>query len=146
LLDSDQDGIVDEKDQCPLIPGSSTNAGCPEGVGKTEASYRLFFESNEASLNNRQRQLLNTLAGVLAQQPSAYLLIKGHADEQGNDDDNRQLSLRRARACYDYLLRQGAHPQQMHYDGYGEAYPLTINQNQAGRQLNRRVELELQLQ
>ncbi|MCB0597027.1 MAG: OmpA family protein [Lewinellaceae bacterium] len=146
LLDSDQDGIDDLRDQCPLIPGNSANFGCPEAVGETEGNYRLFFENNSAQLNDQQRQLLNSLAVVLIRQPSTSLMIKGHADEQGAEEENQQLSLRRARACYDYILQRGARPQQLHYDGYGEAYPLLANRSGAGRYLNRRVELELQLQ
>ena len=146
LLDSDQDGIADERDQCPLIPGSSTNYGCPEVVGETETNYRLFFETNSARLNNQQGLLLNSLAAVLIRLPSASLLIKGHADEQGTATDNQELSLHRARICYEYLLQRGVLPRQMHYDGYGEAYPLAPDDSEAAHRLNRRVELELQLQ
>ncbi|MCB0587134.1 MAG: OmpA family protein [Phaeodactylibacter sp.] len=146
LLDSDQDGIENERDQCPQIPGSSTNFGCPEAIGQTETSYRLFFETNSASLDGQQQQLLNSLAAALSRQPAASLLIKGHADEQGTEESDRQLSMQRARACYEYLLKRGALPQQMHYDGFGAVYPLNTDNSEASRYLNRRVELELQLQ
>ena len=146
LLDSDQDGIEDDRDQCPLVPGSSANAGCPEVVGNTEASYRLLFEPYDTGLEEQHRQLLNALAAALARQPSAFLLIKGHADEQDTPDGNQQLSLLRARACYQYLLQRGATSRQMHFDGYGDNYLLAPADSGAGRHLNRRVELELQLQ
>ncbi|MCB9348599.1 MAG: OmpA family protein [Lewinellaceae bacterium] len=146
LLDSDQDGIADERDQCPLIPGSSTNYGCPEAAGETETDYRLFFEANSTRLTDQQGLLLNSLAAALARQPSASLLIKGHADEQGGTAANQQLSLLRARICYEYLLQHGVLPRQIHYEGFGDAYPLAAHDNEAARHLNRRVELELQLQ
>ncbi len=146
LLDSDQDGIDDERDQCPLTAGSSANFGCPEAVGETEASYRLFFAPQSTRLDDSKKILLNALATALSRQPSVILMINGHADEQGPAEANRQLSLRRARACYDYLLQQGARPGQMHYQGHGDTYPLAPHTGETGRQLNRRVELELQLQ
>lgn len=71
--------------------------------------------------------------------------IRGHTDAKGSDDYNQGLSERRARSVVDALRQRGV-GQQASARGYGESQPVAPNElrgqdNPAGRQLNRRVEI-----
>ena len=67
--------------------------------------------------------------------------IEGHTDAQGPDDKNKDLSQRRAEAVTGFLASSGVDPSRMLARGYGKDYPVAGNETQAGRQLNRRVQV-----
>jgi OOP family OmpA-OmpF porin len=69
--------------------------------------------------------------------------ITGHTDSIGAAEYNQQLSLRRAQAVRDYLVKLGGNPGIMEVAGMGEANPIADNKTAAGRSQNRRVEVEV---
>jgi OOP family OmpA-OmpF porin len=69
--------------------------------------------------------------------------ITGHTDSTGAPQYNQQLSLRRAQAVRDYLVKLGGNPGIMEVAGMGEANPIADNKTAAGRAQNRRVEVEV---
>ena len=75
--------------------------------------------------------------------PDYQLIISGHTDDVGTEENNLKLSTRRAEACYNYLKKKGMAVARLSYKGYGESQPIAENDNPTGRQLNRRVEFEL---
>ncbi len=68
-------------------------------------------------------------------------MIEGHTDSVGSDDYNQELSERRAAAVQTALLERGVGSGQITALGKGEALPVAGNDNAAGRQQNRRVEM-----
>ncbi len=77
-------------------------------------------------------------------QYSEYSLnIAGHTDSQGDAKLNLDLSERRAKRCYDYLVSKGIAAGRMASAGFGETKPVGDNKTAAGREQNRRVEFEL---
>ena len=89
------------------------------------------------------RAELDRLAALLMQNPNLQIEIAGHTDSQGNDDYNMELSLKRARAVYSYLISKNIDPLRLTYKGYGETKPVDTNDTPEGRANNRRTEFKI---
>lgn len=103
----------------------------------------IFFELNSASLTEESKTELLKIARFLAENPGVKIKIAGHTDDLGSDDYNLQLSERRARAVYDFLINQGINPDFLTYMGYGETKPLEENIDERSRSMNRRIEFSI---
>jgi outer membrane protein OmpA-like peptidoglycan-associated protein len=113
-----------------------------EGIQVTFDSGLLFdFDSDrirpEAAKNFQE------LARSLNKFGNSNLLIVGHTDNQGDDAYNQALSQRRANAASAYLQSQGVPASRISTSGRGEAEPVATNDTEAGKQLNRRVEVAI---
>jgi len=71
-------------------------------------------------------------------------VIKGHTDSTHTQEYNAELSLRRALSVAEWLIEQGLDAKQLETKAYGESRPAADNKTEAGRALNRRVEILLQ--
>ncbi len=113
----------------------------PEG-GATVA-YLIKFEFNSARIDPSFHGHLDKLAGAL-QMPNAQdkvLRIMGHTDSVGSAEYNERLSIARAEAVRDYLVRSHGIPaHRLAVLGFGEAQPLA--ERAATDPLNRRVEFK----
>lgn len=70
-----------------------------------------------------------------------HLLLVGHTDDTGSSQLNASLSERRARAVAAFLRQKGVPEGQIYYQGAGETLPIADNHSEAGRAVNRRVEI-----
>ncbi len=86
---------------------------------------------------------LGKLAEVLIRYPRTVMHIIGHTDSTGAAAYNQRLSEQRADAVRDHLLAHGVPSQRIRTEGRGETQPRDSNATEAGRQLNRRVEIYL---
>lgn len=148
--DSDGDGIIDSDDNCPDQPGLISSKGCPELNEEDRrilnlATRAVQFETGRATLKDESNQVLDQIKGIMERYPAYKLKISGFTDNVGDEETNLVLSKERAKACYTYLVSSGANPEDITFDGYGEASPITSNRTAQGRRLNRRVEFELTL-
>lgn len=148
--DRDNDGTPNDRDRCPDEFGPPENKGCPEVEAEVErllefATQAVQFETGSARLKLESEAVLDDIAEIMGRYPAYSLIISGHTDNVGNDDNNQVLSENRARACKDYLVEQGISTARMSYVGYGETRPKRPNDTAAGRRLNRRVEFDLRL-
>ena len=75
--------------------------------------------------------------------PALRIEIEGHTDNQGTDEYNLELSMKRAQAVYNYLLEHGISADRLTYKGYGESKPVSPNDTEEGRALNRRTEIRI---
>jgi outer membrane protein OmpA-like peptidoglycan-associated protein len=146
--DTDGDGIYDNEDRCPDRPGVAALRGCPEikkeDKAKLERAIKLVqFESGKSTLLQRSYAILDEVVSVMNQYPEYSLNIAGHTDSQGDDKLNQDLSERRAKACFDYLVSKGIAAGRMAHAGYGETQPVGDNKTAAGREQNRRVVFDL---
>jgi outer membrane protein OmpA-like peptidoglycan-associated protein len=103
----------------------------------------VVFDTGSATLRAGAYRTLQQLATVLRQHPERRLRVEGFTDSQGSEEYNRALSERRATAVRDALVGLGVAPDRVEVRGFGEAFPVASNENAAGRQLNRRVEILL---
>lgn len=68
-------------------------------------------------------------------------LIVGHTDDVGDSGKNAVLSEQRAKSIAQILQNSGIPIANIYYQGAGETLPIADNSTDAGRQLNRRVEV-----
>lgn len=142
--DRDNDGILDEADKCPDQAGTAANKGCPEIKVEDkkvllEAMY-LEFETGSAVISKQGTAVLDKVYDVMVKYPAYHMSIVGHTDSQGTPASNMTLSERRAKQCYDYLLKKGAKAEAMAHAGAGDTNPIADNKTAEGRKRNRRVE------
>jgi outer membrane protein OmpA-like peptidoglycan-associated protein len=101
----------------------------------------VLFDTGQYSLKPGAREKLAKVAGILIAYPSLNIEVGGYTDNVGGDDMNQTLSENRAGAVRDYLVQQGVGAPSVSAKGYGNSLPVASNDNSAGRQENRRVEL-----
>lgn len=86
---------------------------------------------------------IDRIAQVLVKYPQTTIVVEGHTDSTGSEAYNQGLSERRAWSVQRLLTERGVHPSRISAIGYGESRPVASNDNPAGRQLNRRVEIRV---
>jgi outer membrane protein OmpA-like peptidoglycan-associated protein len=101
----------------------------------------LLFGRQSAELSEKDRKTLHRLAKQLSKDPSASVLIEGHADARGAEQFNEWLSLQRARAVRGYLKGLGVKPDQMQVASHGSNRPADGTGTDTAHAKNRRVEL-----
>ena len=103
----------------------------------------LVFETGGAALSEGSAPALEILARFLSRNPGLAVEIVGHSDNQGSLDANIALSKRRAEAVRAALIERGVAAGRLEAHGVGYLAPVSTNATDAGRTLNRRVELVL---
>jgi outer membrane protein OmpA-like peptidoglycan-associated protein len=103
----------------------------------------VTFDFDSAALRPAFFDVLDSVALVLDEYERTVLVVDGHTDSIGSAEYNRELSVRRANTVAEYLVNRGVRPVRIEAYGYGEQYPVATNQTEAGRRMNRRVELTL---
>jgi outer membrane protein OmpA-like peptidoglycan-associated protein len=103
----------------------------------------VLFDFNKATLKPGAREKLSKLAGILLAYPGNYKIeIEGHTDAIGSEEYNLKLSQERAQTVRDYLTQANVSADRIvAVRGLGKSVPVADNNTEAGRQMNRRVEL-----
>lgn len=103
----------------------------------------VTFDHNSAMVRPGLYSEIDRVANVLNQYPQTLIRVEGHTDSTGSEAYNLDLSRRRAEAVRDLLVQRNVSPSRIQVVGYGEANPVASNETEAGRQMNRRVELKI---
>lgn len=146
--DTDGDGIADHRDKCPNLAGTVANEGCPE-IKKEDkktleiAMQAVQFQTGSSTLKSESYDVLDQISDIMDKYPDFVMEISGHTDNVGRIGFNQTLSEKRAKACYDYLIQKGVSPSRLSHAGYGDSRPVSSNDTERGRALNRRVEFNL---
>ncbi len=101
----------------------------------------VLFDTGKYSLKSGAREKLAKVAGILLAYPGLNIEVGGYTDNVGGDQMNQTLSENRARSVRDYLVQQGVASDSVIAKGFGNSLAVATNDNAAGRQQNRRVEL-----
>jgi len=146
--DTDGDGLDDSIDKCPRSAGSVSTNGCPEITVKDKetlniAMRALEFDTGRATIKGSSYSVMIQIADIMNRYPDYNLSISGHTDNIGKESTNQKLSEQRAKACYDFLVKNGIKSNRLSSQGFGESRPIADNTLLKGRSLNRRVEFNL---
>ncbi len=106
------------------------------------ALYGLFFDSGSDVLTGDSKPTLVEIAKVLESKPNLLIYVVGHTDSDGSISSNEDLSLRRAQSVVNSLISDfNINSKRLLPIGVGLAAPVATNKTEAGKALNRRVEL-----
>ncbi len=104
----------------------------------------IEFEFNTRNILPQSLPTLRYVADLMNENwQLGHLVIEGHASEEGSFIYNYDLSLRRATAIWEELIRSGVHPDRMSIRGMGEVVPRTEGDDEASLADNRRVEFKI---
>ncbi|MBF0178957.1 MAG: OmpA family protein [Magnetococcales bacterium] len=136
-MDSDGDGVTDDKDKCPGTPkGAKVNhLGC-------WVLENLHFNVNKYDIAAKSFPMLNDVVKVMQANPDLRIEVQGHTDSTGSKALNDKLSKNRANAVMKYLSGHGVAANRMTAQGYADTQPIASNADPNGRAQNRRVELK----
>ena len=146
--DTDGDGVLDKDDLCPEVAGPASNKGCPEPNDDDQKRLNqyaktILFDTGKATIKFESAEILNQIINVLKKFPNSRFRIEGHTDSTGKKAKNMILSQNRADAVKVYLIQGGIDAGRLESQGFGPEKPIASNKNKKGRELNRRVEINL---
>ncbi len=101
----------------------------------------ILFDINKATLKPGASANVGRIATILRQYPDKQIVVEGHTDATGSDTYNQKLSEDRAASVREALVTGGVDAAKITSQGFGESQPVSSNENAAGRQQNRRVEI-----
>lgn len=110
---------------------------------KVTVRNEVLFDYNSTALRPASRSALQEMADVFQNYPDTTIVVEGHADSTGSAAYNERLSERRAASVERYLRNLGVRNSRIDAIGYGESQPRASNRTARGRQLNRRVEINV---
>ena len=137
VLDSDGDGVTDDKDKCPNTPKGAT----VDARGCWTYAAEVLFGFDKAEINTDAYPMLDEAVVILKKNSKLNVEIFGHTDSTGPADYNMALSENRAQAVMKYFVDNGVNAAQLMVKGFGLTQPIASNETKEGRAKNRRVDL-----
>ena len=107
-------------------------------------SFMVFFDWDRSNLSPQALATIQQAANAFKTKGQARITATGHADRSGPDQYNMALSLRRANAVKDALVREGVPAAAIAVVGRGESMPLVQTADGVREPQNRRVEIVVQ--
>lgn len=134
--------IVQKQDMAQDILADAMTMGKDIHATGHVAVYGILFDSGKSLIKPESAQAIAEIAKLLKGQPELKLYVVGHTDNEGGVEINVRLSQDRAEAVLQALVREhGIAPHRLLAFGCGLFSPVAVNDNEAGRAKNRRVEL-----
>ncbi len=136
-----------ERLRAPLLQTLTALGGAadtpPAGEGVQLNSLSLFAVGSATLKPDSAKVLINAISEIKAR-PGWLILVSGHTDAIGPDENNQQLSLARANAVRDWMQQMGSIPAHCFaVQGLGASQPVASNATEQGRAANRRVDIRL---
>lgn len=109
--------------------------------------YGIYFDTGKADIKEESLETLKVIGELLTRNPDLLLYVVGHTDDTGSGSLNQTLSKNRAAAVVKALVDdQKIAASRLQAEGVGPYAPVSNNTTEAGKKLNRRVELVKRLQ
>jgi outer membrane protein OmpA-like peptidoglycan-associated protein len=119
-------------------------APAPPPAAAAAPSFMVFFDWDRSNLSAQALNTIRQAAAAYKSKGSARITATGHADRSGPENYNMALSLRRANAVKDALVREGVPAAAIAVIGRGESQPLVPTADGVREPQNRRVEIVIQ--
>lgn len=129
-------------DRVPIGTASRCPTPPPVVLGCGSVIHGISFDYDSATIRPGSDPVLAKLFDGLRADPSGSITIEGHTSSEGTDAYNLRLSERRAQAVVEDLAQRGIARGRLHATGIGEKRPIANNNDDSGRSLNRRVEVQ----
>ena len=113
----------------------------PEGIRLTIKDIR--FVPDSADFLPEETSRLDIIANALKQVPERTFLVEGHTASTGAPHNEMNLSIERAQHMVAAMVARGISADRFIYKGWGGTKPVGDNSSNAGRALNRRVEITI---
>jgi len=143
VQDSDGDGVIDAKDQCPNTAKDVkvSGTGCKIKTITVETiELDIKFPTNSSDVRAEYMSELKKVSDFLNKHTDLVVDIEGHSDSRGKASYNKWLSQRRATSVKTAIVNQfSIDAKRINAIGYGEEKPVASNDTAGGRQKNRRV-------
>jgi OOP family OmpA-OmpF porin len=118
---------------------------CQELLSSLMKDNKIYFKSGTKNIDSRSDVLLNELADSIIFCATSTIIITGHTDNVGSEEENFRLSEQRAKAVKARLFTRGGVPlQRLKVMGQGASSPIATNETEDGRAKNRRIEFTVE--
>lgn len=134
----------DLSDRTPLVPQDLTDRTIwceTAGAVIVAPSFMVFFDWDKSNLDAEALATIQRAADAYKTKGGAQLVSTGHTDTTGPEGYNMALSLRRANAVRDQLIKDGVNPEDISVVGKGKDQPLVQTGDNVRERQNRRVEI-----
>lgn len=139
---TNRDDLTDRTDRTNRDDTTDRTVWCAEPAMIIRApSFLVFFDWDKSNLSSAALDTIRRAAAAYRSKGGAQLKASGHADRSGPEVYNMALSLRRANAVRDALLREGVPESDISVVGLGESQPLVPTADGVREAQNRRVEI-----
>jgi outer membrane protein OmpA-like peptidoglycan-associated protein len=113
-------------------------------IGFSIVLHNVSFGAGRADFPNPEANIdLQNLLIALGEQPELKVEIGGYTDNTGSYASNVEISQKRAKFIYDFLINKGVNKERISYVGYGPQKPLYSNRYKSTREGNRRIEIKI---
>lgn len=124
-------------------PAPSAPIAAPIVTKKTLKAGELFAFDSAKLTPKAEQEMAATAAEAKAMKSINLVMVEGHTDNIGTAAYNQQLSIKRANAVRDALVKNGVPAEKIQAKGYGFDKPVASNKTKDGRAQNRRVEITI---
>ncbi len=115
----------------------------PVKKGYTAVLNNIFFDTDSYDLKEESITELDEVVKFLSQNAEIKMHISGHTDNVGTENYNKTLSLNRAKSVSNFLISNGVDEKRLESQGYGSTQPVTDNNSEETRSMNRRIEFKI---
>ena len=126
-----------------VIPCDPLDTLKTEDLVKELSKGKILFDFGSSVLRAEAYKKLDIVATIMKRNPNFTVELKGHTDAIGNDKRNLKWSQDRADNAKNYLIAKGINPNRITAKGCANKEPVSTDNTDEGRQLNRRVDIHL---
>ncbi len=146
-----EENLDESIDQQVAVPAPSAQAGdqgwnrSPAKVAEmlNDSIFIIYFNQDSNELTDKAKEKLDRVAEIMRNNPAASATLNGYTDSYGAKSYNEMIAELRANMVKSYLVGKGILPGKLQTFGHGAQKFIGSNRTREGRQLNRRVEIEL---
>jgi OOP family OmpA-OmpF porin len=122
-------------------PPPADLAACREDLAKLAGANPITFERGSAKLDGAGLATLARIVAAVKACPGVRIAAEGHTDIEGGSDYNQRLSIKRAHAVAEHLVKAGVDAERVQTAGFGASRPVAGNTTAQSRAKNRRTEI-----